>query len=86
MAKKRHSKKNVRRRVRRNRGHRRMRRNPDTIGWILLAGGGYLAYRWWMNHHAAAAPTAVALPAPMPTVVQPTPPPAVSGLGTLVVV
>lgn len=85
--KKRRSKKSSSRRsVRRNRGHRRLRRNPDTLTWILLAGGGYLAYRWWQGRHPGALPS-IALPAmPSPAVVQPTPPPAISGLGTLVVV
>lgn len=85
--KKRHSKskKNGHRRIRRNRGHRRLRRNPsDILTLVLLAGGGYLAWRWYQGQHAT--PSAAALPAATPTVVTPAAPPAVSGLGTLVVV
>lgn len=80
--KKRHSKRNSRR-VRRNRGHRRLKRNPSTVQWLLIAGGAYLGYRWWMGRQHPALPAATAT---APAVVQPTPPPAVSGLGTLVVV
>jgi hypothetical protein len=84
MAKKRHSKRAKRnsRRPRRNGPRRRLRRNPDTITWIAIAGAGYLGYRWWKNRQAT---TAMAPSAPAPTVVQPTPPPAVSGLGSLIV-
>lgn len=82
--KKRHSKKSSRRRIRRNRGHRRLRRNPsDILTLVLLAGGGYLAWRWYQGQHTT---SAVALPAATPAVVTPAAPPAVSGLGTLVVV
>jgi len=85
-SRKRHSKKRSSKSgksVRRNRGHHRLRRNPDTMTWLLLAGGGYLAYRWWQGRQHA---MPVMLPsAPPPVVATPVPPPAVSGLGSLVV-